>query len=254
MVDNLMAGNDYDRGVNTFNPAGRLFQVEYAVQAIKLGSTVVAIQTASGVVIGAEKRVKQKCLVASSMKKVAEISAVHMAGVSGLMADGHILLDTGRVEAQNYKFTYDGQIPTQSLVCRMCDFSMNFGAEGAPHSRPLGVSMLVAGLDKVDGVLVPKLYHLDPSGTYIEYRAKAIGAGEETAMDHLGDHYNSSMTLQQATTVVLEILKNVMEEKITDNNVDLCLLERKETETGFEPLQRVIDGEEFAALLAGVNA
>merc|ERR1719343_653540 len=90
---------------------------------------------------------------------------------------------------------------------------MDFGAEGAPMSRPLGVSMLVAGMDKGrKGELIPKLYHLDPSGTYIEYRAKAIGAGEETAMDALTDKYNTSMTLAEAMTNCVEILKAVMEE------------------------------------------
>ena len=29
--------SDYDRGVNTFSPEGRIFQIEYAIEAIKLG-------------------------------------------------------------------------------------------------------------------------------------------------------------------------------------------------------------------------
>jgi len=254
-MDSLWGGNDYDRGVNTFNPTGRLFQVEYAVQAIKLGSTVIAIQTSDGVVIGAEKRVKQKCLVASSIKKVVQVTDVHIAGISGLTADGNMLLDKGRVEAENYKFTYNEHMPTASLVRRMCDFSMSFGDEDSKMARPLGVSMLVAGLDRVDEgkTLVPKLYHLDPSGTYIEYRAKAIGAGEETAMDYLVDHYNTSMSLDEALRVCLETLKNVMEEKVTNNNVDVWVLQRQDTNEGPRPLRRKIEGEEFTNLLTQVN-
>ena len=49
--------NEYDRGVNTFSPEGRLFQVEYAMEAIKLGSTAVGIRTAQGVVLAVEIRV-----------------------------------------------------------------------------------------------------------------------------------------------------------------------------------------------------
>lgn len=250
-MSDLFGGNDYDRGVNTFNPGGRLYQLEYAVQAIKLGSTVLAIQTSQGIVIGAEKRVKQKCLVSSSIKKIVEISRIHIAGVSGLTADGNILLDEGRVEAQNYKFTYDEYIPTESLVRGMCDFAMDFGSEGAPMSRPLGVSMLVAGLDRVGKNLVPKLYHLDPSGTYIEYRAKAIGAGEETAMESLVNNTSTSMSLEEATSTVLDILKSVMEEKVNANNTEIQILERKEKEDGsFEAVQRKIGEEELKTLLS----
>lgn len=44
--------SEYDRGVNTFSPEGRLFQVEYAIEAVKLGSTAVGIQTNEGVILG----------------------------------------------------------------------------------------------------------------------------------------------------------------------------------------------------------
>jgi len=49
--------SEYDRGVNTFSPEGRLFQVEYAIEAIKLGSTALAISTKHGIVLAVEKRI-----------------------------------------------------------------------------------------------------------------------------------------------------------------------------------------------------
>ena len=44
----FLTRSEYDRGVNTFSPEGRLFQVEYAIEAIKLGSTAIGIQTSEG--------------------------------------------------------------------------------------------------------------------------------------------------------------------------------------------------------------
>ena len=51
---------EYDRGVNTFSPEGRIFQVEYAIEAVKLGSTAVGIRTNQGVVLAVEKVSKVK--------------------------------------------------------------------------------------------------------------------------------------------------------------------------------------------------
>ena len=53
MISNNPGKSEYDRGVNTFSPAGRLFQVEYALEAIKLGSTAIGIRTNDGVVLAA---------------------------------------------------------------------------------------------------------------------------------------------------------------------------------------------------------
>ena len=52
----FMTRSEYDRGVTTFSPEGRLFQVEYAIEAIKLGSTAIAILTKEGIVLAVERR------------------------------------------------------------------------------------------------------------------------------------------------------------------------------------------------------
>ena len=65
--------SEYDRGPNTFSPEGRLFQVEYAIEAIKLGSTAIGIQTSEGVILAVEKRITSSLMEPTSIEKIVEI-------------------------------------------------------------------------------------------------------------------------------------------------------------------------------------
>lgn len=89
-----------DRGVNTFSPEGRLFQVEYAIEAIKLGSTTIGISTPEGVVLGVEKRVQSKLLEATSIEKIMEIDSHLGCAMSGLTADARTMIEHARVTSQ----------------------------------------------------------------------------------------------------------------------------------------------------------
>ena len=108
--------SEYDRGVNTFSPEGRLFQVEYAIEAIKLGSTAVGLQTKAGCVLAVEKRLTSTLLDPASVEKIAEIDTHIGAAMSGLVADARTLVDHARVEAQNHTFTYDEPIGVEALT------------------------------------------------------------------------------------------------------------------------------------------
>eukprot|EP00727_Mastigamoeba_balamuthi_P006744 m51a1_g2690 putative proteasome subunit alpha type 5 (169) ;mRNA; r:759733-760649 len=115
----------------------------------------------------------------------------------------------------------------ESITQSICDVALRFGEGGKKESqmsRPYGVALLVAGVDE----LGPSLYHTDPSGTYIRFLAKAIGAGSEGAQTTLQERYNKSMTLEEAEKLALAVLKQVMEEKINSTNVEMAVV-RAET-------------------------
>lgn len=217
----FLTRSEYDRGVNTFSPEGRLFQIEYAIEAIKLGSTAIGIQTSEGIVLAVEKRITSTLMEPTSIEKITEIDKHIGCAMSGLIADSKTMVDHARVEAQNHWFTYNERMDTESVTQAVSNLAIQFGdddAEAHTMSRPFGVALLFAGIDSSG----PKLFHMDPSGTYIQYDAKAIGSGSEGAQQSLQEVYHKSMTLKEAIKHALTILKQVMEEKLSSTNVELA--------------------------------
>lgn len=84
-----------------------MFQVEYAIEAVKLGSTAVGIQTSQGVILASEKRLTSSLLEPTSVEKIMEVDSHVGAAVSGLIGDARTLIDHARIEAQNHRFTFD---------------------------------------------------------------------------------------------------------------------------------------------------
>jgi 20S proteasome subunit alpha 5 len=189
----------------------------------QLGSTAIGIATPEGVVLAVEKRVTSTLLDPASIHKVAEIDAHVGCAVSGLTADAKTLVDHARAEAQQHRFSYNEPMPVESLTQSLCDLAMRFGEDdddggGGGMSRPFGVALLIAGHDPSDG---PVLYHTDPSGTYVKYKAMAIGSGAEGAQTALQDKWRADLTLAEAEDLALGTLKQAMEERVTASNVDV---------------------------------
>ncbi|KAI8904449.1 nucleophile aminohydrolase [Gorgonomyces haynaldii] len=223
----FLTRSEYDRGVNTFSPEGRLFQVEYAIEAIKQGSTAIGIQTSEGIVFAVEKRLTSTLLESSSIEKVVEIDQHIGCAMSGLIADSRTMIEHARVESQNHWFTYDEKIRVESVAQSVSDLALRFGEsagnEDALMSRPFGIALLIGGIDE----LGPQLYHCDPSGTMTRYDAKAIGSGSEGAQTELQEQYHKTLTLQEAVHLSLKILKSVMEEKISASNVQVATVTKQ---------------------------
>ncbi|KAK6040714.1 peptidase, T1 family [Cooperia oncophora] len=143
---------------------------------------------------------------------------------AGLIADSRTLVERAQIEAQNFWFTYNRKIRIEDVTQSVANLALQFGdddvkASMSAHSDDR-VAMLFAGVDQ-DGA---KLFHLDPSGTFIDCKAKSIGAASDGAEQSLKEQYHDNMTLKEALKVALAILKQVMEEKLNSANVEVVVI------------------------------
>ncbi|KAN0055767.1 hypothetical protein ACTA71_011654 [Dictyostelium dimigraforme] len=236
----FLTRSEYDRGVNTFSPEGRLFQVEYALEAIKLG---IGVQCEEGVVLAVEKRLTSPLLEPSSVQKVVEIDYHLICALSGLTADARTIIDHARIETQNHRFNYNEPMGVESCVQSICDLALRFGENRnsgeEKMSRPFGVALLIAGIDEKG----PSLYYSDPSGTFTQFNAKAIGAGSEGAQTTLQEKYSKTLTIAECQKLALTTLKQVMEEAITTTNVEVAVITKAEKKF------KIYNKEELAAVI-----
>jgi 20S proteasome subunit alpha 5 len=167
------------------------------MEAIKLGPTAVGLKTKRGIILAVEKRITSPLLEPSSVEKIMEIDEHIGCAMSGLIADARTLVEHARVETQNHRFSYGEPMSTESTTQALYDLALRFGeGDEDSMSRPLGVSLLIAGHDE-NG---PCLYYTDPSGTFWQCDAKSIGSGVEAADIALKEQYRKDMTLGEERT------------------------------------------------------
>src|ERR1051326_5175647 len=202
------AATAYDRAITVFSPDGRLFQVEYAREAVKRGTTAVGVRAKSAVVILVDKRVSSRLVVPGSIEKIFAIDAHVGCATSGLVADARALVDRARVEAQMNRVTYDEPIPVETLAKRICDYKQSYTQYGG--GRPFGTALLVAGVDASG----PRLFETDPSGALLEYRASPVGMGPPQAMTTLENSHKEGLGRDAAIHLGLKALHAGTEGKL----------------------------------------
>jgi len=214
----------YDRAITVFSPDGRLFQVEYAREAVKRGTTTVGLKFKDGVVLIVDKRIASRLMEPKSIEKIFQIDGHIGCATSGLVADARILVDQARVIAQINKITYDENIGVEDLVKRICDYKQNYTQYGGV--RPFGTALLVAGVDD----LGEHLFETDPSGALVSYKAGSIGAGRNMVMEVFEENYQEGMSQDEAVILGLKALKKATEEeKLNPKAVEIGLVKRGES-------------------------
>ena len=208
----------YDRAITVFSPDGRLYQVEYAREAVKRGTTAVGIKAKDGVVLIVDKRVSSKLLEASSIEKIFKIDEHIGVASSGLVGDARALVDRARVECQVNRVSYDEPIEVEALSKKLCDHMQSLTQYGG--IRPYGTALLIAGVS--DGEV--RLFETDPSGTLLEYKATGIGIGRPAAMKVFEEEYNPETETRDAIPLGLKALHSATEGKFDVDQVEIGVI------------------------------
>jgi proteasome alpha subunit len=208
----------YDRAITVFSPDGRLFQVEYAREAVKRGTTTVGLKFKDGVVLIIDKKISSRLIEPSAIDKIFKIDEHIGCATSGLVADARVLVDRARIEAQINKITYAEKIPVEVLIKKICDFMQNYTQYGGV--RPFGTALLVAGVDETG----THLFETDPSGAFMAYKAGGIGAGGSTVIKVFEEKYEDGMSLEKAIALGVEALAKATEVERKIESVEIGLV------------------------------
>jgi proteasome alpha subunit len=211
--------NGYDSAITVFSPDGRLFQVEYAREAVKRGTTAVGVKAVDGVVLLVDKRVTSKLLEAESIEKIFQIDEHIGAATSGLVADARVLIDFARVEAQSNRGTYDEPIGLEELSKRICDFKYAYTQSGGV--RPFGTALLIAGVNDS----IARLFETDPSGALLEYKATAIGSRRNETLEFFEKKYTDDIKLDDAIVIGLEAILSTAEGIFNASTIEIGVIE-----------------------------
>jgi proteasome alpha subunit len=212
------AGRGYDMAITQFSPEGRLFQVEYAIEAVRRGTTAIVCRNNHSVVFAVEKKSSELQEVIGS-EKIFKIDNHIGVAIAGLTADARVLVDKARVQAQVNLLNYDEMISVKDSTLNICEYLQLFTQNAGV--RPFGVSLLIAGIDSDEEA---SLYLTDPSGAMWGYKAFAIGSGASEARSYLEENYKEDIGEEELKLLPLKALKEIMGDNLTKNTCDVAYI------------------------------
>ncbi|KAH7827201.1 putative proteasome subunit alpha type 4 [Monocercomonoides exilis] len=235
----------YDHRTTTFSPEGRLFQTEYAMEAINHSGAAVGILVRDGIVLlGVQHTTNQ--LLEPSEEKMFKINEKTACAVAGLNSDAINLIDYARRVSLQHMMKFDESMPLEQLISIVCDLKQSYTQLGG--LRPYGVSFIIGGWDEHYGF---QLYLTQPSGMYGAWKATAIGMNSKTSQVCLRQDYKETMSIEEATVLGLKaIAKSLDTANVTAEKLEIVQITRDAHRRKEEQIiQKVLTKDEITALI-----
>ena len=211
----MMASRGYDMTPTMYSPDGRIYQVEYAIETVKRGTLAIGIATKQGVIMAVEE--KPRTLQTSNItQKIFQVDYHIGVAAAGYIPDARVQVDGARFFSQGNRMTYDESVEVATVAKHLADQAHQFTQYGGV--RPNGVSMIIAGIDQKG----ESIYVTDPSGTYVQFAAIAIGAGSDDVNAFLEKHYKDDLSLDDAASLAIAAINLKAEAKDGVNNIKMA--------------------------------
>ena len=212
----------YDRAATMFSPDGHLLQVEYAEKVVKFGSASIGFICEDGIVIIADKRIRDKLIASESAHKILEIDEHIVATAAGILSDARVLVDQAQILAQQNRVTYNSPIEPISVIRMIADRKQMATQYGGV--RPYGVAIMLGGINKKKA----HLYTTDVTGNYTSYKANAIGENDEKIKEILRRDYKETMSIEEAIKFAMKIFKEVLEKNFDIGRFEIVYIKSKD--------------------------
>ena len=216
----MMASRGYDQTPTMYSPDGRIYQVEYAIETVKRGTLAIGISTKEGVIMAVEEK-PRPLQTKNVTQKIFQVDYHIGVAAAGYIPDARVQVDNARFFSQGNRMTYDESVEVATVAKHLADNSHQLTQYGGV--RPNGVSLIIAGIDQKG----ESIYVTDPSGTYVQYAAVAIGAGSDDVNSFLEKYYNSEMSLDDAASLAIAAINLKAEQKEGVNHIKMAKITKQ---------------------------
>ena len=114
----------YDQSCSTWSPQGRVFQIDYATEAVKQGSVSIGLRSNTHAIVVGLKRSPHE--MAGYQEKVFKLDDHVGLCMSGLIVDGRLIVKLLRNECLTHKAMYNNPHPIGRLVTKFAGSTSSF--------------------------------------------------------------------------------------------------------------------------------
>jgi len=204
-----------------FSPDGRIFQLEYAMESMKRGATMVGVCCSSGIVLAKETPNDEFLVLPNSFYRIFQVAETVVMAFCGIQPDSLIVLEEAKRHVEMLKKEI-GFVDVEALAKGLTLFMQPYAQR--KDVRPLAVAMILGGLDSHGK---PRLFMINSAGASQEYKACNEGVGGDETRGILKGGYKVDMSLEEATVLAV---KAALKQKKEPEGVLVATLDSKTKE------------------------